>query len=134
MKDIYIVPLNEVQIAWKQVGHYIEAAMEHAQGECNAEQLKVYLSLGTNFLMVFLEDGEIVGATVFKINPNPNERVFYLVAVGGKTTVEHFEKMYEYARSQGCTTVRYSCRDSVARLSRMKHGFDKIYNVMEKKL
>ena len=134
MKNIYVVPLDLVQQAWNKCGHFIESAMEHAKGECTAGQLKVYLSQGSNQLLLFIEDEEIVGAVCFKWTTSPNHRIFYINAIGGKTSKEHTEMMFDYAKSNGGTCVRGSARESVVRLWRMKYGFEEIYRIVEKVL
>lgn len=134
MKTIAIVPIEFIHQAWQKCGHMIEAAMEHAKGECTADQLKVSLINGKHHLMVFMEDKDIVGAVEFNFSNFPNDRVFYINAIGGKTSKEHTEQMFDYAKSQGATTVRGSARESVARLWQMKYGFESIYITVEKRL
>lgn len=134
VKTIEIVPREYVHQAWEKCGKFIEDAMEHAKGECTADQLKVRLSDGTHQLMVFLEDKEIVGAVEFSYSAYPNDRVFYINAIGGKTSKEHTEQMFNYAKMTGATTVRGSARESVARLWRQKYGFESIYITVEKRL
>lgn len=133
-KRVEIVPIEYVQQIWGQVGHWIDAAMDHAKGECTTDQLRVYLASGTNQLMVYVDDDKIVGAVQFSWNTSPNDRIFYIVAIGGKTSPEHTEQMFNWARSMGATTVRGCARESVARLWRMKYGFDEIYRMVEKRL
>jgi hypothetical protein len=134
MKTISIVPVEYIHQAWAKVGKCIEGAMEHAKGECTAEQLKLQVVHGSNQLLVFLEEKEIVGAVVFHYNNTPNARIFYINAIGGKTSKEHTDLMFEYAKQHGATTVRGSARESVARLWRQKYGFESIYITVEKKL
>ena len=134
MKTIAIVPIPYIPQVWEKVGGFIEAAMEHAKGECTADQLKVYLSQGLHQLMVFLEDGEPVGAVEFMFDDHPNGRHFYINAIGGKTTQEHTQQMFDWAKANGATAVRGCARESVARLWRMKYGFESIYIMVEKQL
>lgn len=134
MTTIQIVPIQYISQAWEKCGHMIEAAMAHAKGECTAEQLKIYLIQGQHELMVFLEGTEIVGAVEFMYNNTPNDRIFYINAIGGKTTKEHTEQMFQFAKANGCTTVRGCARESVARLWRQKYDFESIYIMVEKRL
>ena len=134
MKTIQLVPIEFIHQAWEKCGHLIESAMNHAKGECTAEQLKVYLVQGHHQLMVFLEDNEIVGAVEFMYEDCPNDRVFYINAIGGKTTKEHTEQMFAFAKASGATTVRGCARESVARLWRQKYDFESIYIMVEKRL
>ena len=41
MNTITIVPIEFIHQAWEKVGKWVEDAMEHAKGECTADQLKV---------------------------------------------------------------------------------------------
>lgn len=134
MKQIQIVPVEFIPQAWEKCGHLIENAMEHAKGECTADQLKVYLIQRQHQLMVFLEDNEIVGAVEFMFDDTPNDRIFYINAIGGKTCKEHTEQMFQFAKANGCTAVRGCARESVARLWKMKYKFEPIYIMVEKRL
>ena len=134
MSTIQLVPIEFVHQALQKCGGYIEKAMLHAKGECTYDQLKAQIVNGTQQLLLFLEGKEIVGAVVFHYSNMSNARLFYITALGGKTSKEHMEMMYNLARVNGATKMRYSCRDSVARLSRQKYGFEKIYNIVEKQL
>ena len=134
MKSIQLVPIEFVHQAWEKCGDFIANAMEHAKGECTVDQLKAQIITGHQKLMVYLDDKEIVGAVVFHFTNSPNARIFYINAIGGKTCKEHTEQMFDYARLNGCTCVRGSARESVARLWRQKYGFESIYITVEKKL
>ena len=134
MKSIQLVPLEFVHQVWERYGHFIESAMEHAKGECTADQLKVYLMSGSHSLLAFMEDNEIVALVEYHFNNAPGARIFFINALGGKTCKEHMEMMYEFAKKNGATHIRYACRESVARLSIMRYGFSKIYETVEKKL
>jgi hypothetical protein len=134
MKTIQIVPIEFIHQAWEKCGYMVENAMAHAKGECTAEQLKVLLVQGQHHLMLFLEDKDIVGAVEFMYDDSPNARLFYINALGGKTCKEHMDQMYAFAKSMGCTAVRFCCRESVARLSKQKYDFESIYTMMERKL
>tara|TARA_R110000796_G_scaffold145458_1_gene262066 strand:+ start:1227 stop:1424 length:198 start_codon:yes stop_codon:yes gene_type:complete len=55
MNTITIVPIEFIHQAWEKVGKWVEDAMEHAKGECTADQLKVSLINGSHQLMLFLK-------------------------------------------------------------------------------
>ena len=134
MKTIQLVPIEFIHQAWEKCGEFITNAMEHAKGECTAEQLKVFLVQGQHQLLVFLEDNKIVGAVEFMFDDTPNDRIFYINAIGGKTTKEHTDQMFAFAKSAGCSAVRGCARESVARLWRQKYDFESIYIMVEKRL
>lgn len=131
---IEILNPNYLHQFWPTVEPMLARAMEHAKGEITLEQLKVYLSDGTYQLILFI-DGELVfGAVAYEWTNYPNDRCFYILAIGGKTSSECVSQMFGYAKSQGATTVRGSAHKSVARLWRMKYGFETIYYMVEKRL
>ena len=132
MINIQIVPLEFLHNAWKQCEKFILKAVKYSNGDTNIEQMKVFLAQDIYKLMVFLEDDKVVAAVVFYYINLPSHRIFFIQALGGKTTKEHFDMMYKYAKATGASRVRYACRDSVARLSAIKHGFTKIYNTVER--
>lgn len=134
MKTIEIVPQEYIHQAWEVCGKFIEDAMEHAKGECTVDQLKMQVVQGSSHLMLYRDEDKIVGAVVFYFRNSPNARIFYISAIGGKTSQEHTDQMFAYAKAGGATLVRGSARESVARLWKMKYGFESIYITVEKKL
>lgn len=134
MKAIDVIPREYVAQSWGKVDGFIRAAMDHAKGECDVSHLKLWCISGQNQLLVFLEENKIVGAVVYYMEDMPNDRIFYISAIGGKTTPEHTQAMFDWAISQGATCVRGCARESVARLWRMKYGFEEIYRMVEKRL
>lgn len=132
MKTIAIVPIEFLHTALEKYSHFIEDALQYSQNDTNIEHYKVFLAQGTYQLMLFMENDNVIAACVFQFMTTPNFRVLFIQALGGKTTKEHFEHLYNYAKLNGADRVRYSCRDSVARLSEIKHGFTKIYNTVER--
>lgn len=132
--SIDIVPANYIAQTWHKVSHMLDRAMEHAKGEINLDQLKVYLTRGEYQLMIYLADGEIIGALAIEWINYPNDRVMFINAIGGKTRAECVNKMFEWAKLNGATSVRGSAHESVARLWKMKYGFNTIYYTVEKRL
>lgn len=134
MKSIDVIHPNYIAQIWPLVDQFIQNAMSHAKGECTAEQLKVNLVDESLQLMVYVDNDRIVGAVIFEWNNLPNDRIFYINAIGGKTSREHTKMMFDWAKSKGATTVRGCARESVARLWRIKYGFNEIYRMVEKRL
>lgn len=134
MKTIDVIPREFIAQIWPKVAGFIGDAMAHAKGECSAEQLKVLLVRGEHQLMIYLDDDEIVGAVELEWQNAPNDRIMFINAIGGKTSPEHTALMFDWAKLNGATTVRGCARESVARLWRMKYGFESIYITVEKRL
>lgn len=134
MKNIYIVPQELIHQAWNRCKSMIMMACDYAPSDGVAEHMKVALTQGSAKLMLFIEDDDIVGAVCFCWKTTPAHRVFHITALGGKTTKEHADKMFEYAKQNGATVIRGEARESVARLWRQKYGFQEISRVVEKVL
>lgn len=132
---IEILNPNYLHQFWPTVEPMLARAMAHAKGEITLEQLKVYLSNGTYQLILFIDDSEqIIGAVAYEWISYPNDRCFYILAIGGKTNKECVSQMFDFAKAQGATTVRGAAHESVSRLWRMKYGFETIYYMVEKRL
>src|SRR3990167_5085939 len=79
----YVNP-NFIAQMWPKVEDMLEAALKHSAGEYTAEQLKVMLVNGSQFLLV-AEDGEkIHGAAAIAFQNFPNDRIAFMTAIGGK--------------------------------------------------
>lgn len=132
--NIDIIPANYVAQNWPLVKGMLDKAMQHAKGEITTEQIKVFLTRGEYQLMVYLDDKEIIGAIVIEWINYPNDRVMFINAIGGKTNPECVAKMCDWAKKMGATSIRGSAHESVARLWKMKYGFNTIYYTVEKRL
>lgn len=132
--SIEIIHPNYLAQIWPKVSEMIDSAMNYAKGEITTDQLKVFLSRGEYQLMVYVDDNKIVGAVVIEWINYPNDRVMFINAIGGKTTKEHVEQMFNWAKANGATSVRGSAHKAVARLWRMKYGFQTIYYTVERRL
>lgn len=133
-KTIAIVPIEFIHQAWEKCKEFLEPAFDHAHGDYSIDMAKTYLSQEKHKLILFLENETIVGATIFSINISPTANTFYIQATGGKTTKEHMDKMFEYAKTLGATKVKACCRESVARLCRQRYKFKEIYTMIERNL
>lgn len=126
---------NYLHQFWPVVEPMLAKADKYSTGEISLEQMKVYLSDGEYKLILFINDENItIGAVIYQWVSYPNERCFYVQAIGGKTNKECVEQMFKFAHSQGATIVRGAARPSVARLWKMKYGFETIFYMVEKRL
>lgn len=126
---------NYLHQFWPVVKPMLERANKHSTGEITLEQMKVYLSDGEFHLLLFIDDSDkTIGAVIYQWLIFPNERCFYVQAIGGKTNKPCVDAMFEFAQSQGATIVRGAARPSVARLWKMKYGFETIFYMVEKRL
>lgn len=132
-QSIGIVHPNAIQQTWPQIEAFFNACKPHETGEISVEQMKVMLSRGEYQLMLFNGLNGVIGALIVSFINYPNDRVFFVHAISGKTTRQCVSDMFDFARQQGATTVRGQARDSVARLWK-RYGFNTISHTVEKRL
>lgn len=128
---IQYVPLEYVNQTWPLVEHYIVAALEHAQGDYNADQAKVYLASGAWTLYVAVDDaGALHGAGAVQFNNMPNDRVAFVTALGGKlfTGQDTWQQFVDLLKSRGATRIEGAVRDSMARLW-ARYGAEEKYRI-----
>lgn len=131
---IDIIHPNHIAQIWPIVLPMLAPCMKRSTGEMTIEQMQVRAVDGTWPLMVYVDDGKIVGALIFEFINYPNDRVMFINAIGGKTTQEHVEAMYQWAKASGATSVRGAAQEAVARLWKKQYGFNKIAHIVEKRL
>jgi hypothetical protein len=135
MSSIQIVPVQYIYTVWDKVSGYLEKGLEDSGGEYTVDQLKVYLVQGHNTLVLILNDeGEIKGALTIQWANYPNDRVAYITSIGGATYKEAWELFLDWLRIEGCSIVRGTAKESVARLWRMKFGCETRRVLTEKRL
>lgn len=120
---------------WPIIEPLLARGMEHAKGEMTIDQMKVFITIKTYHVLLMIDDsGAVIAVVIYKFVDNPNDRAFFIVNIAGKINRECVDQMFELAKSQGATSVRGTARESVARLWKMKFGFETIYRVVERKL
>lgn len=132
-----IVPAQFVYHVWDRVEPFLSKGLARAGGEYNTDQLKVYLVQGEQTLCIFIDDeGTIHGALTVKFINYPNNRIAYVVALGGKAIAERYlwDQFETWMRTQGATKMRGAAFESVARLWRKQFGVQTRYLVVEKDL
>lgn len=134
VNSIDIIHPNYIAQIWPLIDDMLNKCMKRSTGEITVEQMKAYLINGSYQLMLFIEDQKIVGTVILSWINYPNDRVMYANALAGKTTKEHANMMFEWAKNNGATCVRGSAQEEVARLWRMKYGFKTISYTVEKRL
>lgn len=136
MKQIQIVAPDQIYQIWDEVKTLIEASLDVGFGHTTIDQVKLLLSKGMQILLVAVEDGKIDGAMVVEFVNYPNERVVFLVELGGKSVVDQsiLDQVEDWARQNGATRMCAWADDARARLYKMKSGFTTARHVVEKKL
>lgn len=136
MKQVQLVPPDQVYQIWDEVKTLIEASLDVGFGHTTIDQVKLLLSKGMQILLVAVEDGKIDGAMVVEFVNYPNERVVFLVELGGKSVVDQsiLDQVEDWARQNGATRMCAWADDARARLYKLKSGFTTARHVVEKKL
>lgn len=132
---IEYVPLNTVHLVWKEIEPFLASALEHGKGDYTVEQAKVYLSNGEWSALVAVEDGQIKGAAAVHFFNRPNDRVAFIVAIGGRlvSSADTFEQLRAFCISNGATVLEGAARESIARLW-TRYGFEEKYRIVGVKL
>lgn len=129
---IQYVPLEFVNQTWPLVEPYVSAALEHSHGEYTVDQAKVLLTTGAWVLYVAVDDaGALHGAGAVQFNNLPNDRVAFVVAIGGKlfTSQDTWQQFVGLLKAQGATRVEGAARESIARLW-TRYGFEEKYRIV----
>jgi len=130
--NLFQVPLQYVERAWRDGASKLSDAIEKAQGEVTADQLKMLLTRGERSLIGIRSGEEVVAWFAVNVVQEPNVRHLYVYAIyaPGATGQEAFGLLAGYAYDAGCSEIRGACSDAVLRLWTRKHKAQKLYNVM----
>jgi hypothetical protein len=127
------VPLQFVHAAWPKVERFVASALEYSNGEYTPEQAKVFVAQGQWAVFVAVDDNqEIQGAACVQFNNMPNDRVAFVVAIGGKLIADRstWEQFTSLLKVNGATYVEGAARESIARLWKAKFGFEEKYRIV----
>lgn len=135
MSNVQVVSPNYIHLVWDKVKDYLQNAMDHSGGEYKLDHLKMFLVQGVQTLLVVVdEDNNIETAWTIEWLNFPDDRIAFITAIGGSTKKENFEQFCNWARANGATAIRGAAFEAVARLWKLKYGFEKTYVMVEKRL
>jgi len=119
---------------WLLVEDYIKLALDY-QTDYTLEHVKTFLSSGAWILIVAVDDSGIKGAAVVNFFNRPNDRVAFVVAMGGKliSNQDTFLQFKDLLKVFGATYIEGAARESVARLW-LKYGLEEKYRIVGTKL
>lgn len=123
-----LVPQDALADVWPRIAHFIEAALEHGQGDESATD--VLLSCArSQYLLV--TDGESMAA-VFQYVKHPRQSVVTLLYAGGSIDACYraFEFAKDFFRSQGVQALRIWGRPGWKRVL----GLETIGEIMQVRL
>jgi hypothetical protein len=130
-----LVPNEWTARIWPEVEQYVAMAQEFSADEYTVEQAKTLVLTGVWNLLVATNENEICGAVVMALSNRPNDRVAFIVTMGGKNivSVDSINQIKEIAVKLGATVLEGAVRESVARLA-IKAGFTEKCRLIEVKL
>ena len=119
---------------WPLVEDYIKWALDY-QTDYTLEHVKTFLSNGSWMLIVAVDDSGIKGAAVVNFINRPNDRVAFIVAMGGKliSSKETFADFSALLKAFGATYIEGAARESIARLW-IRYGLEEKYRIVGVKL
>ncbi len=129
------VALDYVNQVWPQVEQFINAALAY-QDDYNIEHAKVYVANGTWTLIVASDEaGVIHGAATILFYNRPNDRVAFVVTMGGKliTGSETYTQFSTLLKAFGATYIEGASRESATRLWQ-RFGLKEKYRISGAKL
>jgi hypothetical protein len=129
------VDVNYANQIWPQVEQFINAALAY-QDDYNIEHAKVYVTNGTWMLIVAIDDKDVIhGAATIQFYNRPNDRVAFVVTMGGKLITGHetYAQFTALLKAFGATYVEGASRESATRLWE-RFGLKEKYRVAGAKL
>ena len=121
---------------WPLVEGFLAEALKWGEDDYTVEQAKANLANGTWLLVVAVdEENKIHGAAAVNFNNMPNDRVAFVVAIGGKliSNQDTYKQFTELLKAYGATKIQGAARESIARLW-TRYGFKERYRIVEAKI
>lgn len=121
---------------WPLVEGFLAEALKWGEDDYTAEQAKTYLSRGDWLLVVAVdEEKTIKGAAAVNFFNMPNDRVAFVIAIGGKliSNQDMYKQFSELLKSYGATKIQGAARESIARLW-TRYGFKERYRIVEARI
>jgi hypothetical protein len=131
--QVQLVPLSLIHQTWPLVDEYLEEALKWGGDDYTLEQIKVYITKGDWMLLVAVDEQQnIHGAAAVNVYNMPNDRVAFVVAIGGRliSSNETYAQLCALLKSFGVTKIRGVARESIARLWK-RYGFKERYILVE---
>ena len=121
---------------WPLVEGFLADALKWGEDDYTVEQAKSFLSRGDWLLVVAVdEQNAIQGAAAVDFSNMPNDRVAFVVAIGGKliSNQDTYKQFSALLKSYGATKIQGAAREAIARLW-TRYGFKERYRIVEAKL
>lgn len=130
MTTLVPIPAHQIDFAWRDGASSLH---ESCSVECTVDQLKYALALGERQLVRLDDEGKTVGWAVFRVEQQPNMRVFFITNLVGRGCGFHRfgDELKKLASTLGCSTVRCCAKKAQSRLYQMKLGMKPIYEILD---
>lgn len=131
---LFAVPASHICAAWRDGAARLAEATKHAEREITADQLKMLLLRGERTLLGIADDSDIPQAwAAVQIQTLPNIRILFVYALWAPYHAgeENLRLLVDYARQNGCETIRGCSIDRIGRLWQRRFGARKIYSTYE---
>lgn len=131
---LFVVAPEHIDQAWRDGASGLSRAIERAQGEVTADQLKFQLARGE--LTLLMISGDVPSWYVVQFVQKPNMRVMFVHAMtaSGATTDEAMALIDDYARAGGASAIDCACYGAAARIFERRFGFNEIYRIARRPL
>ena len=132
--ELFTVTPPFIDSAWADGANTLAEATKWADREITADQLKMMLARGERVLLGMREGQEKPCAwAAVQVQQLPNIRVLYVYAIvaHNQSGPEQFSRLKEYAKANGCTTIRGACSEAIGRLWERKLDAKRLYAIYE---
>ena len=129
------VPLEHINAVWPQVEGFIakSIASQHGAPDYTLDQVRTLVTMGNWMLAVISDDANnIKGAGVINFFNRPNDRVAFILHVGGRmiANTNIHTQLCALCKSFGATKIECAANEGASRLWR-KLGFKEKYRIAE---
>ena len=121
---------------WPLVEGFLAEALKWGEDDYTVEQAKGMLARGDWLLVVAVdEENKIHGASAVNFFNMPNDRVAFVIAIGGKliSNQDTYKQFSALLKSYGATKIQGAAREAIARLW-TRYGFKERYRIVEARL
>ena len=121
---------------WPLVEGFLAEALKWGEDDYTAEQAKDFLARGDWLLVVAVdEENNIHGAAAVNFFNMPNDRIAFVIAIGGKliSNQETYKQFSALLKSYGATKIQGAAREAIARLW-TRYGFKERYRIVEARI
>ena len=121
---------------WPLVEGFLAEALKWGEDDYTVEQTKGLLARGDWLLVVAAdEESKIHGAAAVNFFNMPNDRVAFVIAIGGKliSNQDTYKQFSALLKSYGATKIQGAAREAIARLW-TRYGFKERYRIVEARI